>query len=165
VVVLGEGDICTPNTYPFCGTGLNCSYVGVDINVGSPPFPEIYQCKTVQTPISSNLVPFDTDPLKIGDLIRSVIKFSIGIAGISAFALLSFGAYKFMFSSGDPQKLEEAQQTISSAIAGLALIVLAVALFGIIAGILDIPGIEVKDYDKDGVSIPNGKLEIPGDIQ
>lgn len=117
-----------------------------------------YYCMLAGTPGGSltpnpvNLLPFSTPPLNIPELIKVIIKFSIGIAGVAAFFLLAIGSYKFMLSSGDPAAIQSAQETISSAIAGLVLIILAVSIFGIMSGILQIPGISLNGTD---ITVPD----------
>ena len=136
------GELCRPNPTLIkdtCdpGKGLSCKLVDISIDNSE------YRCvKTSQdTGDSPVTIPFEATPLSIPQLIKEIIKFSVGVAGVVAFFLLAVGSYKFMLSSGDPKALQSAQETISSAIAGLVLIVLAVALFGIMSGILQIPNI------------------------
>lgn len=51
---------------------------------------------------------------------------SMLVAGGISFLLMLSGAFKFLTSAGDPQKLQEATDIIMSAIAGLLLIVFSV---------------------------------------
>jgi len=157
VEVLKEGQNCIPNVKPFCDAGLECveEYAGPNIT---------YVCKEIEfnnvsTGANDDSIPFDApEPVNIPQLVNLVIKFSVGVAGVVAFFLLVVGGFKFMMSRGDPAAIQSAQETISSAIAGLVLIILAVSIFGIMSGILQIPGIGLVDSNLK-VEAPN----IPGD--
>jgi len=154
---------CNPNA-DACGSGYKCTRVsdcssfknGQCANGG-------YYCMPDGTPAGSlkpnpvGSIPFSTDPTNIPQLVNLIIKFSVGIAGVVAFFLLAVGSYKFMMSRGDPAAIQSAQETISSAIAGLVLIILAVSIFGIMSGILQIPGI-----DLGGNSLSIEAPNIPG---
>jgi hypothetical protein len=50
-----------------------------------------------------------------GNIVRAVIAFG----GIGLFLMLLVGGFNFLFSSGDPKKLEQARGTISQAVVGL----------------------------------------------
>jgi len=144
---IGDKEKCNPDA-DACGTGFKCTrtsdcanFANGQCSIGD------YYCLADGTP-PGTLAPgsFGTTPsstpLNIPELVGLIIKFSIGAAGVAAFFLLATGSYKFMMSGGDPASIQSAQETISSAIAGLVLIILAVSIFGIMSGILNIPGID-----------------------
>lgn len=155
--LLQEGNSCNPSTGPYCDSskGLACTFNGY-VN-GDPSNDSLFACKKVDVPQSGTLTPFPDQFISIPELITAIIKFSIGIAGVVAFFLLAIGSYKFMLSSGDPKALQSAQETISSAIAGLVLIILAVTIFGIMSGILKIPGIE---FTGTQITVPSDNIPV-----
>lgn len=71
------------------------------------------------------------------------LTFAIGIAGGIAFLLIIFGAFQILTSSGNPEKIQAGKELITSALAGLLLIIFAVFILRLIAAeILKIPGFE-----------------------
>lgn len=73
-------------------------------------------------------------------LVTFVLNLALGTAGGVAMLLLIYGGFKVLTSSGDPKAVMEGRDTITSAIAGLLLILFSVALLKIIGfNILGIP--------------------------
>ncbi len=73
-------------------------------------------------------------------LVEKILQVAIGVSSGIALLLLISGAFKVLTSSGDPKALMEGRETITSAIAGLLLILLSVAILNIIGiRILGIP--------------------------
>jgi len=66
------------------------------------------------------------------DFISSFIKIGTGIGGGIAFLLILFSGFQTMMSAGNPEKLHEAKELMSSAISGLLLIVFSVFLLRLI---------------------------------
>ena len=67
--------------------------------------------------------------------------FGIGIAGGIAFLLILFGGFQVLTSAGNPEQLNGGQELISSAVAGLLLIIFSIFLLKLIGyDILRIPG-------------------------
>lgn len=65
----------------------------------------------------------------------------VGIAGGIAFLYFIYGSFLILTSSGNPEKIEEARQIITSAISGLLLIIFSVFLLHVIGvDILKLPG-------------------------
>lgn len=87
--------------------------------------------------IETGLGCISTDPT---GLVEDVLRIAIGVASGIAMLLLIAGAFKVLTSSGDPKSVMEGKETITSAIAGLLLILLSVAILNIIGfNILGIP--------------------------
>jgi hypothetical protein len=151
---------CFPNYGKACDPrlGLSCQVVKEIPPDGTTTYETTYEyaCKvdTTSTIPVANFEAFPSQFLNIPQLVNLIIEFSIGVAGVAAFFLLAVGSYKYMLSAGDPKALQSAQQTISSAIAGLVLIILAVSIFGIMSGILQIPGIDLAG-DNLNIYTPN----------
>lgn len=68
-------------------------------------------------------------------------RIGIGIAGGIAFLLIMFGGFQIMTSAGNPEQLNEGKELVSSAIAGLLMVIFSVFLLQVIGvQILCIPG-------------------------
>jgi hypothetical protein len=71
------------------------------------------------------------------------LKWGLGVAGGVAFVLMVFAAFQIMTSSGDPRRLQAGKELLTSAIAGLLLIIFSVYILRIVGvDILKIPGLE-----------------------
>jgi Mn2+/Fe2+ NRAMP family transporter len=68
------------------------------------------------------------DPATIKDfeeIVQSVLNIAIRLAGVLLFIMLIVGGFKYLTAGGDPKKAEAAQKTLTYAIGGLALVILA----------------------------------------
>ncbi len=73
--------------------------------------------------------------------VSSLLKLAVGIGGGIAFLLIIFGVFQILTSTGNPEKIQAGQQLITSAIAGLLLIIFSLFLLELIGvKILKIPG-------------------------
>lgn len=70
-----------------------------------------------------------TDPV---EFVKFILKFAIAMAGGLAFLLMLWGSFKILTSAGNPEKLQDGKDTLTSAIAGLLFIVFSVILLKII---------------------------------
>ena len=74
-------------------------------------------------------------------LFEKVFSLGVGVAGGISFLLILFGGFQILVSAGNPEQLNEGQELISSAVAGLLLIIFSVFLLKLIGyDILRIPG-------------------------
>lgn len=55
----------------------------------------------------------------------SLINILIGLGSVVAVAMIIVGGYTFIFSAGDPEKVEQGQKTLSGAIIGLVIVWIA----------------------------------------
>lgn len=69
----------------------------------------------------------------VGDLINTLMKFLIPLAGIILLLVLIWGGYDFMMSGGNPEKVKSAQAKITTGIIGFVLLVLAYLIVRIIS--------------------------------
>ena len=77
---------------------------------------------------------------RVQKVVNSLITFGIGIAGGVAFLLLIYGGFKFMFSFGNPENIQQGREIITSAIIGLLVVVFSVFLLRLIGiSILGLP--------------------------
>ena len=61
-----------------------------------------------------------------------VYRYIFPIAGLICFAFVVKGGYMWMMSSGDPEKVKQAQGTITWSVIGLVIVVVARLLMGVI---------------------------------
>ncbi len=66
---------------------------------------------------------------------NNLVFWLIGLAGVTAVFFIIFAGIKFLTSGGDPKQVEGARKTLTYAILGLILILLAGAIIAIIAQI------------------------------
>ena len=77
------------------------------------------------------------------DLVKWLFPYLLGFGGLAAFGLIVFSGFQLMTSSGDPQKIQSAKETITSAVTGLIFIILSLFLLRLIGvDILGLPGLE-----------------------
>jgi len=81
-----------------------------------------------------------TEPM---DLVKWLFPYFLGFGGLAAFGLIVYSGFQLMISSGDPQKIQGAKETITSAVTGLIFIILSLFLLRLIGvNILGLPGLE-----------------------
>jgi len=73
--------------------------------------------------------------------INDILKYAMGIGGLIAFILIVIGGFQIILSAGNPDRVKAGKEMITSAIAGLLLIIFAVFILRLIGyDILKIPG-------------------------
>lgn len=83
-----------------------------------------------------------TDP---NNLLGTILRLGLGLAGGIAFLLILFGGLQIMTSAGNPEHLNAGRELISSAIIGLILILFSIFLLQFIGvNIIGIPGFVSK---------------------
>ena len=82
-----------------------------------------------------NLGGPDTDVATIGSLeglFTNIVNTVIALAAVALFLMFIASGFTFLFSAGDPKKLEQARGTLTNAIIGLVVIVCAYLILRII---------------------------------
>jgi hypothetical protein len=80
-------------------------------------------------------------PATQAGLFDKIFTVGLGMAGGIAFLLILFGGFQILSSAGNPEQLNEGRELVSSAVAGLLLIIFSVFLLRLIGyDILRIPG-------------------------
>jgi hypothetical protein len=80
-------------------------------------------------------------PATEGGLFETIFTVGLGMAGGIAFLLILFGGFQILSSAGNPEQLNEGRELVSSAVAGLLLIIFSVFLLRLVGyDILRIPG-------------------------
>ncbi|MDP3994377.1 MAG: hypothetical protein Q8P91_00915 [bacterium] len=59
------------------------------------------------------------------EVFKNVVNVVLGFAGLAFFVLLLVGGFKFMTAGGDPKAIDSARKTLTSAVAGLLIVILA----------------------------------------
>lgn len=72
---------------------------------------------------------------------KSVLQLFLALAGVILLFIIILNGYKFITSQGDPEKVKEARESITSAIAGLIVVALAIVILQFITfTVLGLPG-------------------------
>ena len=80
-----------------------------------------------------------TDPR---ELVKWVFPYLLGLGGLSAFSLIVFSGIQILTSGGNPEKIQGAKETITSAVTGLLFIILSLFLLRLIGvDVLELPGL------------------------
>jgi hypothetical protein len=62
----------------------------------------------------------------------NIVRFVVAISGVALLIMLLVGGFSFLFSGGDPKKLEQARGTLTNAVIGIVVIVAAYLIIRII---------------------------------
>lgn len=82
-------------------------------------------------------------PTDINELITWLFPKLLGIGGIAAFIMIVVSGVQILTSAGNPDKIQGAKETITSAITGLIFIILSLFLLRLVGvDILQLPGLE-----------------------
>lgn len=88
-------------------------------------------------------VPIGGKWLSIKDVftdVTSLINILIGLGSVVAVAMIIVGGYTFIFSAGDPDKVEQGQKTLTGAIVGLVIVWIAGMLIKWLLGLVGYTG-------------------------
>lgn len=76
-----------------------------------------------------------------GGIFTSFFRIGIGMAGGISFLLIIFGGFKIIMAMGNPEQINEGKEVVTSAIAGLLMIIFSIFILRVIGvNILAIPG-------------------------
>lgn len=76
-------------------------------------------------------------------LFESLVKAVVALGGVALFLMLLVGGFNFLFSGGDPKKLEQARGTVTQAIVGIVIMSLA---YLILLTIQKFTGVNVTEF-------------------
>ena len=62
---------------------------------------------------------------ELEDVLANIIQVSVSLAAIALFVMLVFGGIRYLTSGGDPKSTQQAKSTLTYAIAGFALLIVA----------------------------------------
>ncbi len=115
--------------HPYYAVGEGSSTE--DVVTGWYPFPGIPS--VIETPLG-------TVNTNAAGLTTAILRLAIGIAGGVAFLLLISGAFRLIFSAGNPESIQQGREVITAAIIGLIVVVFSVFLLRLIGiSILGLP--------------------------
>ncbi|MFA5051964.1 MAG: pilin [Patescibacteria group bacterium] len=107
----GNGLACSNDGQ--CTDGTKCRLEGIQLNIHIPGVTEmIADANGVKHPYVRNMSCFLAD----------IYRYLAGVSGILAVVMMIYGGIKYVISFGNPSKLSDARDTISSAMIGLALV-------------------------------------------
>lgn len=86
----------------------------------------------INNPASGNLVNIPN----FGDLLQRIVKIFLEFAGAVAVIFLMVGGFQYVSSRGNEEAMEKAKKTITSAVIGIVLIVMAYAIVTIVNDLL-----------------------------
>lgn len=118
-----------------CGFGIGCGLgtrgpCGKKIVDGKVT--DDYECQTA-------IGLIDTSP---NDFVKRLFGLLLGISGGVALLIILYSGYRIMASRGDPEKLQGAKETLTSAIVGLLFIIFSLVILEVVGvDILKIPGL------------------------
>jgi hypothetical protein len=78
------------------------------------------------------------DDRPIQSLVGQFLSLLYALAGVSAILMIIIGGYRYMAASGDPKATQEAKETISSAVTGLVLVLMAFLIAQFVGGVFGI---------------------------
>ncbi len=77
-----------------------------------------------------------SDFMDVWVVVANLIEMGLRIAALAAVIFIVYGGIRYMSSQGSPDAIESAKKTITNAIVGLLLAILATTIVGFIAGAL-----------------------------
>ena len=81
-----------------------------------------------------------TDADSAGDLIVNILQILLSLVGLVAVVFLVWGAFKYMASSGDEERVKAAKSTMINALIGLVIVLLSYAIVQAVANLLQNAG-------------------------
>ena len=89
---------------------------------------------TIKPPVDNDLYTNADVNVGIGKLISTSIQFFIFVAALAALLYMMLGAFDWVTSNGEKERLTKAQNKIQSAAIGLILVVVVLVVFNVIMG-------------------------------
>ena len=77
-------------------------------------------------------------------IFQNTVSVALGLGAIIFFAMLVIGGFKYLTSGSDPQQAEAGKKTLTYAVGGIAFLILAVLILGLIKGVT---GVDVLNFD------------------
>jgi hypothetical protein len=80
-------------------------------------------------------------------LFLNIVQSITALVGVAFFVMLLVGGFSFLFSSGDPKKLQQAKGTIGLAFAGIVIVVCAFLIIKLIESFTGINTLHIFNID------------------
>jgi len=126
-----SGQECQCPMYPNKPPSERCG-PGTCVEITLPSLPPVPVVSCIPTAIGC------IDFRSPNEFVNNILRLAIGLAGGIAMLLIIFGGIQILTSAGNPEKIQAGKELITSAIAGLTLIVFSVFILRII-------GVEILD--------------------
>ncbi|MBU1200551.1 hypothetical protein KJ953_03370 [Patescibacteria group bacterium] len=122
----------------------NCTFIGFKCCPNQPGNPNQtglqITCPNGEEGINTAIGCISTN-VESGGFVGSLLELAIGLGGGIALLLILYGTFIITTSAGNPDKLTQGKEIISSAVSGLLFIILSIVLLNLIGvKILTIPG-------------------------
>ena len=69
-------------------------------------------------------------------IVMNVVSMVLGIVGYLAIAMVIWGGYQYMLAQGDPAKLAKGKKTVTNAVIGMAIVMLASLISGAVSDVI-----------------------------
>ncbi len=90
-------------------------------------------------------------PSDTGKILLAVVEILLRIGGLVAIGFVIYGGFRFILSTGEPDKAKDARQTIINSLIGLVIALLATVIVNLIGNNLIIPD---RPIDTSGIILP-----------
>lgn len=136
-----ESDTCNPDEpeptprppFPPCTIGADKDGKLIDLNYQPERANEVVECRVVATAIGH----FNTQP---EEFVKGLFGFLLSISGGIILLIIIYSGYVLMTSQGNPERVQEARDRITSAVVGFLFIVFSLVILEVIGvDILRIP--------------------------
>jgi type IV secretory pathway VirB2 component (pilin) len=112
-------------------------------NSPAPPPPAGDYSSCIQTVGTDQIMTLDCLPI----LIHNIINFAFGVVGAVALIFIIIAGIKLIRSGGDPKQAEGARQTLTYAIIGLVIVVLAAAIVNLVSTVTGVHCITLLGFN------------------
>lgn len=125
-----------------CEAGIECGLgIGCGLGTRGPCGKKILPGGTVTNDYECDTAIGGIDITPAG-FVKTIFGTLLGLSGGIALLLIIFSGYKLIFSRGDPERVQGAKETLTSAIVGLLFIIFSLVILEVIGvDILKIPGL------------------------
>ena len=140
--------------YDTCGANELCKASAstatceeVDEGDVTPPTPDPNSSGNGEREVTP--LPDTEDPPKIDlvwDILNRAASYIISFIAIVAVAMVIYGAYMWMGSAGDPEKVKSAQGILTWAILGLVFFIILFLVFRFVLALFGIEGFEILEF-------------------
>lgn len=122
---MGTGCVAAPDTVTVSPPAAPCTDLKQEIDPQTGKLKSTGECLTVKTAVGK----ISTSP---SGLVGSIFSIILSMSGGIAILLIIFSGYTIMTSQGNPEKIQGAKETLTSAIVGLLFLIFSFAILQII---------------------------------
>lgn len=148
--ILSAGDTCDPrNTGVICPSGYDCQFDNVsktDVCLTSTIVGTIFGRIRPPAPLASFLQKDSSGTGAISQFLSNLVSLIFALAALVLVFMIIWGAFDWLISEGDKEKIQGAQKKIISAIVGSILLAIAFALLRVFGQFTGFTFFEGQDY-------------------